>query len=150
MTEEEITAETGTAKPMLEKLLSLRKLNPALMEAFKEGRIKSSVAFRAAKQRPKVQKAIAKYLKDNGRVRADDVSRVRRAVREEAVARLPFEVFDPTGQADWKTKVIERVTTLRSEIRDDAPQAIIDMLDVVVKETQRTVVGKPVEPVGTK
>lgn len=144
MEEKDILEETGIAQVIYHKLLSLRNLIDPLKEAFKEGKIKASVAFKAAKYRPKVQKALARHLKENGRVRASDIGKVRKAVLNEGVNRIPFEVFN-APEAGWKENTLATLSRLRGEIVADAPPAIIDMLDVVMQETQRTVVGTPVK-----
>ncbi len=143
MKEQDILDETGVPKAVYDKLLSLRKLIEPLQVAFKAGKIKSSVAFKAAKYKTKVQKAIAKYLTENGRIRVADVGKVRKAVLNDAVASLPFEVFNDTS-GGWKENVLNTLSRLRGEIKGSAPVAIIDMLDVVMKESQRVVVGKVV------
>ncbi len=144
MEEKDIIEETGIAQAIYHKLLTFRNLIEPLQEAFKEGKIRSSVAFKAAKYKAKVQRAIAKHLKDNGRVKMSDVTKVRKAVLNEGVARIPFEVFN-APEAGWKENTLATLSKLRGEIAGDAPAAIIDMLDVVMQETQRTVVGKPVK-----
>ncbi len=144
MTEKQITEETGTSQVMIGKLLSLRKLIEPLQTAFKEGKIRSSVALKAAKHKPRIQKAIAKFLRDNGRIRAQDVGKVRRAVLDEAVQRLPLSVFNDQPK-DWKENVQNTLSRLRDEIKDEAPAAILEMLEVTMREAQWTVTGKAVK-----
>lgn len=140
-TEEEIMKLTGVGPERLKALMRLDHLPESLRQAFLEGKITPKVAERASKQKPKVQKRLAKILKETGQLRNEDISTVRKAIQSAAVAQLPDDLF--TNLEDWRAVCLDKLAEVRTEMLGRAPDALMNELDSLMSNIQRTVVATP-------
>lgn len=78
----------------LRKLMRLDGLSVTLFEAFERGKMAFTTALRAAGLTNVEQDRLAQVYRESGRIRAKDVSEVRRVVKDEAVLALDDRLFE--------------------------------------------------------
>lgn len=86
-TVESIANMTGTSKATVEKRLKLRNLNPTIRQMVVDGKIANGIAERVAKlSKPEQERLLEETKKDDGtpgRITADDIKDLRRAVSQQ-------------------------------------------------------------------
>jgi ParB/RepB/Spo0J family partition protein len=116
-----IAVATGLPKQTLKKRLKLTKLNDALMALFMAGSIPVSVAERCTYLAAEQQDAMVALYEAKGRLGMRDVMQAQRVRHDEAVAKLPDDMF--TGP-DMDDEDEEQPADLRTLFPDVA--AILD------------------------
>ncbi len=122
-----ICAATGLPPQVVDARLRLHNLIPALRTALYDGRIRISVAERAAKLSPDRQEVLAARLGESGKLRVRDVQEASQVAAREAVQTLPAELFAPRS---WSENAEVLVNQLRQCVPTDVVRvhALLDEL----------------------
>lgn len=100
-THDQISRATGLTKQTIRKRMKLASLHPALRDAAAAGKIKTTVAERAAKLSSDQQARLVDVLKQQGKLTGRDVSEAKQAQRERAAAAIPFDVITETPEVSF-------------------------------------------------
>ena len=91
--EQAIARETGLQRATIGRRLRLHRLEPGLRDAYRQGRLTTSVAEAAARLPTPAQARLAAQLAEQGTLREPDVAAERRVRQEAAVAALPLALL---------------------------------------------------------
>lgn len=101
--EQAIARETGLSRTTIQRRLRLRDLEPRLRDAYRLGRLATSVAEAAAKLPPPAQARLAEQLGERGTLSGVAVADERRVRQAEAVTALPLALL--TADAGTSTSL---------------------------------------------
>lgn len=107
LSESEIAKETGYPASKIKARLVLDTLHEVLFDALSGQKITAAVAEAAAKLGPERQARLVERLAETGKLTSADVREVRQVEVADAIAELPFELFEPS-EADpdaWRALV---------------------------------------------